>query len=197
MAATLDFIEKPTARTWYRAHNTSIVSAYLGNQELARHESRVERFFINLVLARVLYAHALVAEPGLALGRLAPIGRALGDPRLGMTGIFLSLSRILPDHYPLGEDVESYIAAEHSFGHLLDVGIIVPRLERLYHWSADVLGLWELRALVDRGRGVPTYAWDPADAAVWHPAPSMLARLAQRASGSPPRRPASGPAREG
>ena len=197
VAKTLDFIEMPTARTWYRAHNASIVWAYLENEQLARNESRVERFFINLVLVRVLYAHALVAEPGLALGRLAPLGRALGDPRLGMTGIFLSLSRILPDDYPLGEDIESYVVAEHGFGHLLDVGIIVPRLERLYHWSADVLGLWELRALVDGGRGVPTYAWDPADAAVWHPAPSVLARLAQRASGTPRRRPASGPAREG
>ena len=62
------------------------------------------------------------------------------------------------------------------------------RLEPLYHWSADVLELWELRALVDRGRGVPTYAWDPADAEAWHPAPSVLARLAQRASGTPHRR---------
>lgn len=191
---TLDFIHQPTARSWYRAHNTSIVTAYLANEELARNEGRVERFFINLVLARVLYAHALVADPGLALGRLAPLGRALGDPRLGMTGIFLSLSRILPDDYPLGEDAERYVGAEHSLGHLLDVGIIMSRLECLYDWSADVLGLGELRTLVDRGRGVPTYAWDPADAAVWHPEPSLLARLARRASGAghppPPQRPA-------
>ena len=33
-----------------------------------------------------------------------------------MTGIFLSLSRVLPDRYPLGDDVENYIAAEHGFG---------------------------------------------------------------------------------
>ena len=190
VSATLDFIEHPTARSWYRAHNTSIVSAYLGNERLARQEGRVERFFINLVLVRVLYAHALVADPGLALGRLAPLGRALGDPRLGMTGIFLSLSRMLPDDYPLGEDVESYVVAEHNFGHVLDVGIVVPRLERLYHWSADVLGLRGLSSLLDRVGGVPTYAWDSADAAVWHPAPSVLARLAQRASATGHRPPA-------
>jgi hypothetical protein len=193
VAATLELIERPTARTWYRAHNTSIVTAYLMNEQLACREDRVERFFINLVLVRVLYAHALVAEPGLALGRLAPLGRALGDPRLGMTGIFLSLSRILPDDYPLGDDIESYVLAEHRLGHLLDVGIITPRLEHLYQWSAEVLGLSELRALVDRGRSVPTYAWDPVDAAVWHTAPSVLARLAQRASGTTPNPPAAGP----
>ena len=71
------------------------------------------------------------------------------EPALGDGS--LSLSRILPDDYPLGEDVETYIVAEHTFGHVLDVGIIVPRLERLYHWSADVLGLRELSSLVDRG----------------------------------------------
>ena len=197
VAATLDFIAKPTARTWYRAHNASIVSAYLGNEHLARQEGRVERFFINLVLVRVLYAHALVSEPGLALGRLAPLGRPLGDPRLGITGIFLSLSRILPADYPLGEDVESYVVAEHGFGHLVDVGIIVPRLERLYDWSAAALGISELRALLDPGRGVPSYAWDPEDAATWHPPPSVLARLARRASGTKPGGPASGPAQGG
>jgi len=54
VAATLDFIRAPTARSWYRAHNLSIASAYLAHEELARGETRAERFFINLVLVRVL-----------------------------------------------------------------------------------------------------------------------------------------------
>ncbi|MDR7255108.1 hypothetical protein J2X46_004110 [Nocardioides sp. BE266] len=185
-AATLDFIERPTARTWYRGHNTSIVSAYLANEPVAWQEGRVERFFINLVLVRVLLAHALVAEPRLALGRLALLGRPLGDPRLGMTGVFLSLSRILPDDYPLGEDVESYVAAEHGFGHLVDVGVVLPRLEELYEWSADALAMPGLRALLEPGRVVPSYAWDPADAMVWHPSPLLLARVARRVVGPVP-----------
>src|SRR5687768_16072301 len=77
VSATLDFIREPTARTWYRAHNTSIASAYLAHEDLARGEVRVERFFINLVLMRVLYAHALVAAPQLALGWLTPLGRLI------------------------------------------------------------------------------------------------------------------------
>jgi hypothetical protein len=185
VAATLDFIREPTARAWYRAHNTSIASAYLANEDLAREEGRVERFFLNLVLIRVLYTHALVAEPRLALGWLAPFGRLIGDPRLGMTGIFLSLSRVLPDRYPLGDDVETYVDAEHSFGHLLDVGVIVPRVGRLYDWSARELGLPGLKALLVNDGPTPAYAWDPKDARVWHPEPSRLARAARRAVPNP------------
>ena len=70
--AGLDFIRRPSARRWYRAHNHSIVSAYLAHRDLAEQEGRVERFFINLALVRVLYAHALVAAPRLALGPFAP-----------------------------------------------------------------------------------------------------------------------------
>lgn len=179
VAATLDFIERPSARTWYRAHNLSIASAYLDNEDLAREEGLVERFFINLVLVRVLYAHALVANPRLALGWLAPLGRMLGDPRLGMTSIFLSLSRVLPDAYPLGEDLPRYVEAEHSIGHLLDVGIIVPRIGPLLEWSADELALPALSSLLVKPGPTPGYAWDPLDSGAWHPEPSRLARVAR------------------
>lgn len=180
VAATLEFIREPTAQSWYRAHNITIASAYLANEDLARAEGRVERFFLNLVLIRVLYAHALVAEPRLALGWLAPLGRLLGDPRLDMTGIFLSLSRVLPARYPLGDDVRRYVDDEHSFGHLLDVGVILPRLTQLYEWSAGELGLPDLNALLIQPGPIPAYAWDPGDAEVWSPEPSRLARAAQR-----------------
>ena len=133
------FISNPTRRTWYRAHNASIVAAYLEHRELAEAENEPERFFLNVVLLRMLYAHALVAAPGLALRWLAPIGPPLGDPRLAMTGIFLSLSRILPDRYPLQREVDEYIREEHWFGRLLDYGIIQPRLQPLYEWSAQTL----------------------------------------------------------
>lgn len=178
VGAHLDFIQHPTARNWYRAHNVSIVDAYLANEELAAAESRVERFFVNVVLVRVLYAHALVAAPRLALGWLAPLGRPLGDPRASMTGIFMSLSRVLPDQYPLGDDAEQYVAAEHGLGQTLDVGVIVPRLGALYDWSSKELGLPSLRGLLD-GQ-TPSYAWDVADAAIWQFEPSWLARAARR-----------------
>jgi hypothetical protein len=95
-----------------------------------------------------------------------------------MTGIFMSLSRVLPDLYPLGDDVDTYVAMEHGFGHMLDIGVIQPRLHHLYDWSSDELALPGLRALLDDE--VPTYAWDAADADMWQFSPSLLARAARR-----------------
>jgi hypothetical protein len=177
-APTLEFIREPTARNWYRAHNASIAAAYLEHRDLAERESRTERFFLNLVLVRVLYAHAMVSAPRLALGRLAPLAPLLGDPRVGMTGIFLSISRILPDSYPLGDDVERYVAIEHQVGRLLDVGVILPRVREVYDWSAEELDEPGVRDLLVGG--VPCYAWPADDAQPWSPSPTRLARLAQR-----------------
>ena len=185
VAVALEFIARPSARRWYRAHNHSIVSAYIEHRDLAEREGRVERFFINLALMRVLYAHALVAAPRLALGPFAPVAPPLGDPRLGMTAIFLSLSRVLPATYPVGDDVRRFVDDEHSFGHLLDVGVIQPRIERLYNWSAGELGIPALRDLVIGD--VPIYAWSPSeddpDGDLWRPRPSRTARLARAVVG--------------
>src|SRR4029453_16703217 len=82
----LEFSARPTGRNWYRSHNASIVGGYLEHREHADAESAPERFFMNVALVRVLYAHALVAAPRLALGRLAPLGRLVGDPRVGWQG---------------------------------------------------------------------------------------------------------------
>jgi hypothetical protein len=118
----MSFADYPTARAWYRAHNASVVAAYLEHCHLAVAENAAERFFMNVVLCRVLYAHALVAAPRISLGWLRALAPALGNPRLGMTGIFLQLSRVLPDEYPLRDDVASYLSDELGFGRLLDFG---------------------------------------------------------------------------
>ncbi len=149
--AVVDFIRRPSAAGWYRAHNISIALAYLNNGDLAVREGRVERFFLNVVLLRVLYAHALVAAPRLALGWLSPVAPVLGDPRVGTTGIFLSLSRVLPNRYPLGDDVAPFVAGENGFGRLLDYGIIQPRLRGLYDWSARGAGPARDRTAARRG----------------------------------------------
>jgi hypothetical protein len=132
----MSFIANPRRRTWYRAHNATIVAAYLEYSDLAEKENAAERFFLNVVLLRVLYAHALVSAPSLALGPLSGIGPALGDPRVAVTGIFLSLANTVPDRYPLKRCIHEYIAEENKFSRLLDYGIIQPRLQRLYEWSA-------------------------------------------------------------
>jgi hypothetical protein len=175
----LEFGARPTGRNWYRAHNASIVAAYLENRNLADAESAPERFFMNVALARVLYAHALGAAPRLALGRLAPLGRLLGDPRLGMAGVFLSLRRVLPDRYPLALDVDWYIADEQRLGRMLDYAVIVPRLQRLYEWSAEEFGEPRVLELVRDGN--PIYAWPYEQRHVWRtPNMPFAARMLER-----------------
>ena len=180
----LEFGARPTGQNWYRAHNASIVVAYLEHRGLAEAEGAPERFFMNVVLVRVLYAHALAAAPRLALGQLAPRGRLLGDPRLGMAGAFLSLSRVLPDRYPLAHDVQRYIADERRLGRTLDYAVIVPRLQSLYEWSADELGEPRVLELVREAN--PIYAWSFEQRPVWRtrhmPLPARILARATRAA---------------
>jgi hypothetical protein len=176
----LEFAARPTGRNWYRAHNASIVAGYLEHRGLAEAESAPERFFMNVALVRVLYAHSLVAAPRLALGRLAPLGRVLGDPRLGMAGAFLSLGRVLPNRYPLDRHVERYIVQEQRLGRMLDYAVIAPRLQPLYEWSAEELSEPRLLELVREGN--PIYAWPFDQRHVWRspqmpPAARVLARV--------------------
>jgi hypothetical protein len=177
----LQFGAGPTRCNWYRAHNASIVAGYLEHRNLAEAESPPERFFMNVALLRVLYAHALAAAPRLALGRFAVLGRLLGDPRLGMAGVFLSLHRVLPDRYPLALDVERYIAEEQRLGRILDYAVIVPRLQRLYAWSAEELGEPRLLELVRDGS--PIYAWSFEQRHVWRtPKMKLAGRVLERAT---------------
>jgi len=174
----MSFVGDPRRQTWYRAHNGSVVSGYLENRDLAEKENVAERFFLNVILVRVLYAHALVSAPRLALGPLAPIGPMLGDPRLAITGVFLSLSRIVPDQYPLHRDVNEYIAEENEFGRMLDYGMIQPRLQRLYEWSAEELCEPGLLDLVRDGN--PVYAWPFENRDVWQAQPTRTVRILRR-----------------
>lgn len=178
----LAFLTAPSAARWWQAHNASVVGAYLEHRDLAEQETIAERFFMNVVLLRVLYAHALIGNPKLALGRMAPLGRVLGDPRLGMAGVFLSLGRVLPERYPLtSDDIAPYLASEHRLGHLMDFAVIAPRLQALYAWSAETLQEPGLLDHIEQGR--PTYAWSAERAEVWRAEdPSWWERAISRAT---------------
>ncbi len=174
----LSFAQYPTARAWWRAHNGSVIAGYLEHRALAETETVAERFFMNVVLCRVLYTHALVAAPRIALGWLRPLAPLLGDPRLGMAGIFLQLSRVLPDEYPLREEVRFYLRNELGFGRLLDYGVIVPRLQQIYAWSAHELADPGLLDCIDDG--ALTYALSADDHTFWQPPESLILHLARR-----------------
>ena len=105
----------------------------------------------------------------------------LGDPRLGMAGVFLSVRRVLPNRYPLARDGERYIAEEQRLGRMLDYAVIVPRLQRLYDWSAEELGEPGLLELVCDCN--PIYAWPFEQRAVWSsPKMPFAGRVLERAA---------------
>jgi hypothetical protein len=152
------FLDRPSAVAWYRAHNASIVAGYLEHQALCAAELPVERFFMNVALSRVLYAHALVASPKLALGRVRAVSRVLGDPRWRGADLFLSMHNILPVRYPLdGISIKDILALENYAGRLIDYGVMMPRVQALYAFAAADLGEPRLLGFVQDG--LPAYAW--------------------------------------
>ena len=88
---------------------------------------------------------------------------------------------MLPNRYPLGLDVERYIAEEQRLGRMLDYAVIVPRLQRLYEWSAEELAEPLLLGLVRDGN--PIYAWPYEERHVWRsPDMSFAGRVLERAT---------------
>jgi hypothetical protein len=161
-----DFLGQPSAVAWYRAHNASVVAGYLEHQQLCAAELPVERFFMNVALGRMLYAHALVASPKLALGRVRAVSRLLGDPRWRGANLFLSLHNILPVWYPLdGVTISEVLAVENYAGRLIDYGVILPRTQALFAFAAADLGEPRLLDLVQDG--LPAYAWTNEEQHPW------------------------------
>jgi hypothetical protein len=181
----LTFLRDPTPRTWYRAHNASIVAGYLRHRDLVAAEGPLERFFMDVALLRVLYAHCLLSSPRLALGRLAPIGNLLGDPRRRAADLFLSLQNVLPDVYPLAQsDIETVLADENYLVRIMDYGIIAPRIPQLYRAAADDLD--EPRIVDLCTEEFPVYAWPYEERHVWRTDRSPVAMaLARTVVGRP------------
>lgn len=166
VACWADFIRAPAPRSWYRAHNASIVAGYLAHEDLAAAERQVERFMMNVALLRVLFTHAMLAEPRLALGRLAPLGPLMADPRHRSVQLFLDLGRSFPPEYPVTAPVEETVLDEHALARMLDYGLIAPRLTALYEFSAESLDEPRLTTLLDDG--IPAYAWPHTDRTIWY-----------------------------
>jgi hypothetical protein len=177
-----EFIRRPSAASWYRAHNASVVTGYLDHEPLTASELPAERFMMNVTLLRVFYAHALAAAPRLALGIFAPAGRLLGDPRRGAVDFFLDLRQVFPQVYPLdGWRLEDFTAADRTagrrFAHFLDHGVIAPRLPDLYDFAASSLDQPMIKGLLHDG--APCYAWSAGEHPVWTTGPTyLLPRLA-------------------
>jgi hypothetical protein len=181
----LEFIRAPSAVRWYRAHNASVVAGYLKHESVAASELLVERFMINVVLIRVIYAHALVAAPRVALGRFAPLGRLLGNPRGRSVGLFLDLHNQFPEGYPLEEwSMEDLISEHGRLARVIDYGLIPSDLTVLYEFAAGELGEPRVTELISEG--TPCYAWPAEERAPWLAGATWpLGRVIARATGHP------------
>jgi hypothetical protein len=160
------FFSAPSAQSWYAAHNASVVAGYLAHSGLAALEAPAERFFMNVVLLRVLYAHALVLDGDLALGRLSFLARLIGHPRSRGPQALLSMKDVLPDRYPIrGAGVEELIDRENMLGRMVDYGVIAARLDAVYASSARALDEPLLLDLIQGG--APAYVWPTDQRHVW------------------------------
>jgi hypothetical protein len=170
VARWVDFFNAASARSWYAAHNASVVAGYLAHSALAALEATAERFFMNVVLVRVLYAHTLVVDGDLALGRLSFLARLIGHPRSRGPQALLSMKDVLPESYPIQEArVEELIDSENKLGRIVDYGVIAARVAALYSSSARALGEPLLLDLIVDG--APAYAWPADQHHVWKPQP--------------------------
>ncbi len=168
VARWVDFFNAPSARSWYEAHNASVVAGYLAHADLAALEAPAERFFMNVVLVRVLYAQALVVDGDLALGRFSFLAKLAGHPRSRGPQVLLAMKDVLPDRYPLTDvSVGEILERESRLGRLLDFGVVSGRAAALYASAALALAEPKLLNLVVDG--APAYVWPAEQRRVWMP----------------------------
>ena len=151
---------------------------------------------MDVALLRVLHAHSLLACPRLALGRLGPVARLLGDPRLKAADLFLSMHNVLRATYPLQDNaIDTVLADENYLSRIFDqsapgkigqarsvvpdgarrlrrgrLWVIPPRVEPLYEFAALDLDEPQIRELCTEQS--PVYAWPLENREVWRTARS-------------------------
>ncbi|WP_299438447.1 hypothetical protein [uncultured Aquimarina sp.] len=132
----LDYINKPNELTWYRAHNSSIISGYDVADSLAFKENIYEQYFMNIVLYRLLYAQSMVE--GVSFGIL---GKIFANPRGSAVSIITDIEAFYPSHYPLSKEDIKYVThhAHNLMGLIEDIFdkiLILSHLDKLYAEAA-------------------------------------------------------------
>lgn len=149
----LDYFKSPSPRTWYRAHNASITRAYMQHCAEAEDENEAEQEFVNIVLYRLLYAHALVE--GRELPWLGPLGKFLANPLLPGVEFIVDLPEFYPSEYPLTHEVGTLDERhwpEALAADVFDLALIGPHLRKLYASAARRLRFPELKSMLINGQ---------------------------------------------
>ncbi len=128
----LAYMDKPNERSWYRAHNSSIISGYMEADSLAFHENIYEQYLMNIVFYRLLYAQSMVE--GVSFGIL---GKLFANPRGCAVSIITDIEAFYPSNYPLSKQDIKYVMhnAHNLMGVIEDVFdkvFILPHLNELY-----------------------------------------------------------------
>ena len=171
----LAFLAAPSARTFYFAHNSSVVDGYVKQAKLAKDEQPAEIVLINLVLARVLYAHLLADDPGLAMGHFPLLAHFLGNPRTDAVGFIVDMPEFYPQEYPSHHRhkwLDLLDDAEAAGVTLVDDEIVEAQASKLYEWAGRRLTVPELPDMIQKG--VPHYPWS----VLHEPHPDARPRLA-------------------
>jgi uncharacterized protein YqjF (DUF2071 family) len=150
----LKFFSSPSADTWYRAHNASIVSGYLGASHLAHDESDAERVLMNVILTRALYAYLLAAKQA-RLGFLGRLGQWLANPAGDGIVAVIDIPDLYPAHYPMDEEAERQLVGvgttpQAFLGRLANL-LVTHDLERVFAWNAQRIGVPDLAKLTSNG----------------------------------------------
>ena len=150
----LAYLRLPTAQSWYKAHNASIVQGYLDEVTSAKQEMSEEQVFMNEVLSRVLYAQAMVKGQAFPFGCL---GSIIANSKLPSVKIMVHLPAFYPDNYPLtGDDIRNILHenrdVEDELVKILDDTIIHHKLNHLYAQAASWLSNPNLVKLVSKGK---------------------------------------------
>lgn len=152
----LRFIDQPSSRHWYQAHNSSIIAAYHKFAHLADNETHPEQVFINMVLYRLLYAQAMVEAEHFAFGRL---GAFLSNPKGFAVNFIVHDPFFYPSTYPLTKvEQDIILGKKHGIGELevqfLDNVLILPHLEELYETASKINGTPELMSFINNGEPI-------------------------------------------
>ncbi len=160
IVAWLQYFERPTPESWYRAHNVNIIRGYLDWAETAQSESYPEQLLLNKVLYRVLFAQALIEGQTFGL-----LGEMVADPRMLAVDFIVELDALYPQEYPLTYrhmDALAYRGRglDDQFARLLDCDLILPHLLPMYAWAAEHNREPALKRLVNNGSPVyPYHDW--------------------------------------
>lgn len=145
----LDYFKKRTGKAWYRAHNASIVKAYLNCREQALEESKYEQVFMNEVLYRLLYAQAMEEDDSL-FGEFGVLG---SNPMTPAVDIMVKIPAFYPESYPMNQEEIKFVlhkghGIEGVFEKTFDEFLILEHIQSLYKLASKWTNIPALRRLL-------------------------------------------------